>query len=277
MFILQIRISINMCELLIYTHTHTHTHTAKRVQLLKIDSQGYASVMPLQDDEIDCLTFSEKREQCTLQLELPVCSENDMWKYQQDPGYAPLVPRRESGGSTQSQGNNIVPSAIPQDYEVPLNCLPSIEQTSRRNSHVLTRQRALTPETSTEDDQSKRLSHQRASDVGTHYLESDHDLEDTEEVFDDSGIETSVDSQDQVLKEKKRWNQHSGGSEVKTSARASSLGNTGTVVEMDESYHRPRAITLHNVTFRGEDKDQGERPKSTALRISLDQTSQAVV
>ena len=198
---------------------------ATRAKLLKIDSQGYATVIPsgdLEDDEVDCLQFSDS-DQCPVDPSQMVCREevDESWRSHRENGYAPLTPQRRSGSVKKSdevledvdedvteQEDLMSPrSTTPQDYEVPMNIL---QQSPNRNSTVvsprLTRQRAVA---SASDTETKRLSCASDSDdrVEGEELKGDEEERDeeleakvdvlvvSEEVFVDSGLETSVDSQ----------------------------------------------------------------------------------
>ena len=197
-------------------------HAATRAKLLKIDSQGYATVIPagdvLDSDEVDCLQFSDG-EECPINPSQLSCRDDDNWREQRENGYAPLTPqrRRESsksaaatfskqGGDEDECRDEPPPSpplsTTPQDYEVPMNILQLSPIRSRDSTVVspkLTRQRAVS---STSDAETKRLS--LASKSGGDVVQEEEKLENGEaivevkshdEVF-DSGIETSVDSQD---------------------------------------------------------------------------------
>ncbi len=198
-----------------------------RAKLLKIDSQGYATVIPagevLDSDEVDCLQFSDS-EQCPIDPSQMSCRDddnNDNWREQRENGYAPLTPqrRRESSksasrtvkdGEDEECKDKLPPpspplSTTPQDYEVPMNIL---QQSPSRSSTVvsparLTKQRAVS---STSEAETKRLSCVSKSSGGDVMQEGpegklengEADLEEVkghDEVF-DSGIETSADSQD---------------------------------------------------------------------------------
>ena len=205
---------------------YSFIHTATRAKLLKIDSQGYATVIPadevLDSDEIDCLQFSDS-EQCPIDPSQISCRDDDNWREQRENGYAPLTPqrRRESSKSAsrtvrddenEESKDELPPpspplSTTPQDYEVPMNIL---QQSPSRNSTVvsparLTRQRAVS---STSEAETKRLSCVSKSSCGDMMQEREEKLENREaivaeevkghdEVF-DSGIETSGNSQDAV-------------------------------------------------------------------------------
>ena len=146
---------------------------------MKIDSQGYATVIPTDDhldsDEIDCLQLSDD-EECPVDPSQMVCRDReggDSWKHHRENGYAPLTPKRMGESSSKSSASNYVgndedtpmeqpppsppaASTTPQDYEVPMNIL---QQSPSRSSTVisprLTRQRAVS---SSSEMETKRLS-----------------------------------------------------------------------------------------------------------------------
>ena len=198
---------------------------------MKIDSQGYATVIPadevLDSDEVDCLQFSDN-DQCPADPSQLTCRDNeDNWREQRENGYAPLTPQRR-GQSSKSASRTVGDdekdeckdeppppspplSTTPQDYEVPMNIL---QQSPSRNSTVvsparLARQRAVS---STSEAEEKRLScvSKGSCSCGDMIQEGEErklengreaqvaeEVEGHDEVF-DSGVETSVDSQDGV-------------------------------------------------------------------------------
>ena len=178
----------------------------------------------LDSDEVDCLQFSDN-DQCPVDPSQLTCQDSDNWREQRENGYAPLTPqrRRESSKSASrtvkdnenDECKDEPPppspplSTTPQDYEVPMNIL---QQSPSRNSAVvsparLTRQRAVS---STSEAETKRLSCVSKGSCGDVMQEADEwklengreakvakEVEGHDEVF-DSGVETSVDSQDGV-------------------------------------------------------------------------------
>ena len=176
----------------------------------------------LDSDEVDCLQFSDN-DQCPADpSQLTYRDNDDNWREQRENGYAPLTPQRR-GQSSKSASRTVENdekdeckdeppppspplSTTPQDYEVPMNIL---QQSPSRNSTVvsparLTRQRAVS---STSEAEAKRLSCVSCGDViqegEERKLENGREakvaeeVEGHDEVF-DSGVETSVDSQDGV-------------------------------------------------------------------------------
>lgn len=103
---------------------------ATRNKLLKIDSQGYASVLYPQDTdeswEFDCLNQDGRRESdLSDSSNVTVHNIEEAWKHQLAKGYAPLTMQREPPPSftrTKSAPNSSKPE--PQDYEVPLQVVP---------------------------------------------------------------------------------------------------------------------------------------------------------
>lgn len=194
-----------------------------RAKLLKIDSQGYATVIPageLDSDEVDCLKFSE-RDQCPLDPSQMVCMDDDNWRHHRQNGYAPLTPQSRKGSSKSAsnqddasdeiEGENDLPSprsTTPQDYEVPMNILQqSSNQSSPMVSPKLTRQRAVSS-TSNSEAETKRLSCVSSKSAGDDVHKEERSEKSNaeseavpgEEVFDvDSGLEASVDSQQNIL------------------------------------------------------------------------------
>lgn len=262
-----------------------------RAKLLKIDSQGYATVIPadeaLDSDEVDCLQFSDS-EQCPINPSQMSCRDddkNDNWREQRENGYAPLTPqrRRESSKSasrTEECREDLPPpspplSTTPQDYEVPMNIL---QQSPSRSSTVvsparLTRQRAVS---STSEAETKRLSCVSKSSCGDMMQEGEGKIENEEakghnEVF-DSGIETSVDSQDAtqtVASSKDSSNSisdttgkpedHSELITENDSANKQDEDHNGVTASEDRALNgstRPRAMTVHAVL--GENHTDGE-------------------
>ena len=267
-------------------------HAATRAKLLKIDSQGYATVIPadevLDSDEVDCLQFSDS-EQCPIDPSQISCRDDDNWREQRENGYAPLTPqrRRESSKSAsrtvrddeEEECTDEPPplspplSTTPQDYEVPMNIL---QQSPSRNSTVvsparLTRQRAVS---STSEAETKRLSCVSKSSCGDVMQEREEKLENGEatmaeemkghdEVF-DSGIETSVDSQDAVqtaVKSNNSSNSVSRDPNKQEGHSAEPITNNDTdsankqeyqneLASADGSAVRPRSMTVHAMVGR---------------------------
>lgn len=246
-------------------------NTATRAKLLKIDSQGYATVIPageLDDDEVDCLRFSDSDiEECPVDPSNFVCrdDEGDGWRSHRENGYAPLTPKRTKEAAksasileevdedrAEEEINPPSPeSTTPQDYEVPMNIL---QQSPNRNSSVvsprLTRQRAVS---STSEDEPKRLScvsrdgsntiQREEEEEGKKELETKvKDTTITEEVL-DSGIENSVDSQNTL--------QTSTSVEVSAANQDKSQSKPGPVVagreDASSSNIRPRSMTVFPV------------------------------
>ena len=177
----------------------------------------------LDSDEVDCLQFSDN-DQCPIDPSQLTCRDNeDNWREQRENGYAPLTPQRRIQ-SSKSASRTVEDdekdeckdeppppspplSTTPQDYEVPMNIL--LQQSPSRNSTVvsparLARQRAVS---STSEAEAKRLSCVSCGDViqegEERKLENGREAQVAEEVegYDevfDSGVETSVDSQDGV-------------------------------------------------------------------------------
>ena len=208
---------------------------------MKIDSQGYATVIPtgevLDDDEIDCLKFSDS-EQCPVDPSQLVCRNDDgefSWREQRKNGYAPLTPqrRRESTRQPSSMQNEEVDveesgdesplpspplSTTPQDYEVPMNIL---QQSPCRSSTVgsprLTRQRAVS---STSEAETRDPSHAAGSVSGveqeeetrgpSHAAGSVSGVEQEEETRDSSHAAGSVSGVEQ--EEETRDSSHAAGS-----------------------------------------------------------------
>lgn len=192
-------------------------HVAMRAKLLKIDSQGYATVIPAGDldtDEVDCLRFSGD-EDCPVDASEMVCRSDDAWRHHRENGYAPLNSQNgrelsksvghEDDVGDGTDGESELPSprsTTPQDYEVPMNILQqSPDRCSNSVSPRLTRQRAVSS-TSTSETEAKRLSCVNMSGNDVHEEERKEESEAVtvleasagEEVF-DSGLEMSADSQ----------------------------------------------------------------------------------
>ena len=146
----------------------THLSAAgKRNKLMKIDSHGYASVLPPEVEDgsrgIDCLhqdnrqsntmgtsTFSSKGHR--------VRDTEEAWKHQQARGYAPLtlktqpptppplLIRTSSDGILCNSLSLVAPGSTPRDYEVPIPRLslpPPLAITKRKSSSPLMRHRAV--------------------------------------------------------------------------------------------------------------------------------------
>ena len=261
---------------------------------MKIDSQGYATVIPadevLDSDEVDCLQFSDS-EQCPIDPSQITCGDNsDNWREQRQNGYAPLTPQRRSKSASRTVEDDKKDeckdeppppspplSTTPQDYEVPMNIL---QQSPCRNSAVvsparLTRQRAVS---STSEAEAKRLScvsKSSCSDVmqeGEGKLENGREAQVAEEakghdeVF-DSGIETSVDSQDTVQRPASSKNDSSNsvsnepGKQEDHNASAELISNG----DIDTSAHKQEH---RNEVTSTEDRANGSvRPRSVTVHV----------
>ena len=124
-----ITILLNFIEL--YSRNFT-CFTAKRTKMLKIDSQGYASIVAKDSDDQSATASG-------VNADVTVVNADQAWEYQQQRGYAPLtlackpatLPNvmgpRSSAGSQQSPRADLQPPAggafnrtVPCDYEVPI-------------------------------------------------------------------------------------------------------------------------------------------------------------
>lgn len=128
---------------------------AKRNKFLKIDSQGYASVLyPHEEDdtwEIDCLNQQEDNNRSSSSggrnssSSVTVHNVEEAWRHQLEKGYAPLTLTKAEPpplfSRTRSAPNAPLPTTPsgphPQDYEVPLHLLmpvppPSIALAKKR-------------------------------------------------------------------------------------------------------------------------------------------------
>lgn len=107
---------------------------ATRNKFLKIDSEGYASVLyPDEVDdswEFDCLNQDKYHENsANNSSSITVENVEEAWKHQCEKGYAPLTLQREPPplfSRTKSAPNSapLPPKPEPQDYEVPFYLLP---------------------------------------------------------------------------------------------------------------------------------------------------------
>lgn len=257
---------------------------------MKIDSQGYATVIPageLDSDEIDCLQSSSDSEQPSQMEGRGDDNDDDSWRQQRENGYAPLTPqrRKESDKSAGNQEDDAdcqiepplpPPSTTPQDYEVPLNIL---QHSPSRNSSVasprLIRQRSTN---STSESEIKRLSCTSHRDDEAIVEGSGH-----REAF-DSGIETSVDSHEAVQMSSSQDSSESqqvNCTKLETSDSAVTRSRSRTVSGQDHT-----GVEDSNTSSQSQNdppplyKRQASVPSSfqpKALHISLDQNKQVIV
>ncbi len=105
-----------------------------RNKFLKVDSEGYASVLfPHEEDEnesweFDCLNQERYRNKSVSSTASSVTVKNveEAWKHQLEKGYAPLTLQREPLPPVFSRTRsapNTSPMQEPQDYEVPIHLL----------------------------------------------------------------------------------------------------------------------------------------------------------
>lgn len=284
-----------------------------RARLLKIDSQGYATVIPAGDldtDEVDLLRFSGD-EECQVDSSEMVYRDDDAWRHHRENGYAPLNSQngRESSKSVDNEdvgdgadGENELPSptsTTPQDYEVPMNILQqSPDRTSNTVSPRLTRQRAVSS-TSTSETEAKRLScvSMSGNDINKEERKekSDAILEASagEKMF-DSGLEMSVDSQNtlQTLNSNSRDCPEQNPERLVGDEGATRLRTTRTrsmtvfpATELSQAGDREGNSCSHSQTrIRRETFSFSERQSSMPallqpklLHISLDQNRQVIV
>ena len=126
----------------------------RRSKLLKVDSQGYASILPQEIDnswEFDCLNQEDKDQKddpSNDHSSLTVHDVEDAWKLQLERGYAPLTLQRKPSPSQNlyrhvNLGQKFVRTkSQPQDYEVPVQALQAIPPPLIVKSE-LKRQRAI--------------------------------------------------------------------------------------------------------------------------------------
>ena len=188
-----------------------------RKNLLKIDSFGYASVLPssqAEDDscKLDCHYQDEYRRDNSgppLSSSCPnkviVSNVEEAWQHQQERGYAaltlksrppcpppPLINRTSSDGLLSNSFSNLHPGATAQDYEVPVQILtlpPPLSVTNRKNSVPRTRKRAVSTFT-TEQDVLRHLEGTRLSIVNE---DKHNDEVDTKEAIEHAeGVPSTV-------------------------------------------------------------------------------------
>lgn len=138
---------------------------AKRNKFLKIDSQGYASVLsPHEEDEsweFDCLNQDKQRSSNSHNSSVTVHNIEEVWKQQLEKGYAPLTLKKTEVpplfSRTRSAPNAPLPTPNPQDYEVPLHLLMPVPPPPIAQKRVcLNRQTAVCVELSTPPSSSER-------------------------------------------------------------------------------------------------------------------------
>jgi len=113
---------------------NTSSGKDKRSKLMKIDSHGYASILPPETKdnfwEFDSLhnhdQDQEKSEKPSSPRRQRTSNTEEVWKLQQERGYAtilmkpPLMSRTSSDGILSNSLSLVAPGSSPRDYEVPI-------------------------------------------------------------------------------------------------------------------------------------------------------------
>ena len=187
--------------------SRSNSRAATHAKLLKIDSEGYASVLyPHETDntwEFDCLN-QDSTSADDNSSDMTVHNAEEAWKHQQERGYAPLTLQREPlphfyrTSSAPSKSSLATSSAKPepQDYEVPLKVLPplppppSLAVAGRRRTSLMRQQAIL----NSPDDSSTFLS--RLSEESSQEKEKENPANSTNEVtLNNSLCVTDMDTQ----------------------------------------------------------------------------------